>query len=228
MTVPDSIDDVGLGGLTVQRIIRLLWAQKWLVLAVMLLSAALAYAATLFMPRVYRAETLLAVVDPRGGGSTLATLTSQLGLGLGEGGVLPALGGSPEEYLAMLTSRRILNDLIVKHQLKTELFREEFDATSGNWIKHEPSLADAYKTLIQDVVRVEQNRTTRLVTVAIEWTDPELAAHWTRLLVDTVNVTAREGAATEAEKTLATLRGLLGTESIVSVRETISRVIEAQ
>lgn len=215
------------GGISINEALRILWARVWLVLATVVIFGGLALVASMFMQRIYRGETLLAIVDMRSGGTVLAALTDQFGINVGDGG-LSVLGRSPDEYIAMLTSRRILNDLIVKNQLKQVLFRERFDAASGQWNGPEPTLTDAYQLLIKDVVRVNQDRTTRLVTVACEWQDPVLAAQWSSLLVDAVNETARAGAAAEAERSLAALRALLANESIISVRETIARLIEGQ
>jgi uncharacterized protein involved in exopolysaccharide biosynthesis len=67
-----------------------------------------------------------------------------------------------------------------------------------------------------------------LVTLAIEWKDPEVAAKWAAELVNRVNKRIREQDIEESQRKLAYLNEELNKSSLVELRLAISRVIEEQ
>jgi uncharacterized protein involved in exopolysaccharide biosynthesis len=61
-----------------------------------------------------------------------------------------------------------------------------------------PDVRDAVKYFHKRVLKVSEEGSTGLVTLAIEWTDPDIAAEWASLLVRRLNDRLRERALQEA------------------------------
>ncbi len=72
------------------------------------------------------------------------------------------------------------------------------------------------------------DKKTNLVTVAIEWEDPELAAKWANKLVKRINQERRQEAIQEAEKSIKYLEDQLQKTGVVEIQQSIYKLIEAQ
>lgn len=83
-------------------------------------------------------------------------------------------------------------------------------------------------TVTHTRVRVAHNQRISLVTLAIEWEDPALAAKWANNLVRHVNGRLRAEAVEEAERSIAYLERQLPQTTSVEVQQAIYRLIEAQ
>ena len=87
---------------------------------------------------------------------------------------------------------------------------------------------DAVKFFDEDVRRVQEDKKNGVVRLAIEWTDPVLAARWANLLVERVNDRMRQRALHDAEANLAYLQRELATAQMVALQESIGRLIEGE
>lgn len=188
-------------------------------------------AVVLRMPAIFRAEAQLA---PASGESKagLGSLMSQLGSLPG----LVGLGGTAqttqtEEHLAVLRSRKFVDAFIEENNLMPVLFAEQWDSTGGDW-KSEPveppTRWQASEMFRKDLLSVSADKKSGLVTVAIEWTDPVLAARWVNELVHRLNEYQRKAAIEESERSIAYLGSELQKTSVVEMQQAIYRLIEAQ
>jgi uncharacterized protein involved in exopolysaccharide biosynthesis len=75
---------------------------------------------------------------------------------------------------------------------------------------------------------VFEDRRTGLVTLRIEWYEPEVAAAWANEFVAAANEAARRRAIEEAERTLKYLYDELAKTSVVGIQEGIYSLIETQ
>ena len=91
-----------------------------------------------------------------------------------------------------------------------------------------PTLWDANKLFANKIRTVEQDGATGLVTLSIEWKDPEQAAHWASELVSRTNERMRNRAISSAEKNLAYLKRQLEQNSIAEIRTAIYKLIESE
>ena len=197
---------------------------------------AIALAVALLTTPIYRAETLLAPVSEEQV-SGLAALAGQFS-GLSElAGINIGGGGSTEESIATLKSRELTKAFIKEEGLMPILFENDWDAEKKAWKKRwwnfsdgkdGPTAWDAYKLFNEKIRSVKVDKKTTLVTVAIEWEDPELAAKWANKLVKRINQERRQEAIQEAEKSIAYLEQQLMKTGVVEIQQSIYKLIEAQ
>ena len=80
----------------------------------------------------------------------------------------------------------------------------------------------------EEILKVSEQRTTGLVTLAVEWTEPEVAADWAGVLVRRLNDRLRERALQEAETNVAYLQSEMGSTTLVTLQESIGRLLESE
>jgi len=213
---------------------RLLWKNRRLILIGSFIAAVLAAGITLMMPNIYRAEVLLAPVsnDEGKGGGLSAALSGLGGLASLAGISLPG-GGSTEENLAVLKSREFLWGFIKEEKLMPILFEDQWDPATKSWKERDPekqpSLWDAYRLLTKGgVLTVSSDKKTNLVTLAIEWKDPELAAQWANQLVARLNHYLRQRAISESKANLEYLHRELARTQVEDIRKALFELISQE
>lgn len=211
---------------------RVLVSYKWLILGMTLLATLTAAAVAFYLPPVYRAEVTLAPVTPEEGGrlSALAGefggIASLAGINIGSG------GSSADKAIAVLKSRAFTDAFIKDEQLLPVLFSNIWDPQKQTWLvkdkKDAPTLRKAYQVFDGSIRTINQDKKTGLITLAIEWKDPQQAASWANLLVERLNQHERQAAIDEAERSLAYLKTQLGQTSVLEMQQAIFRLIEAE
>ena len=216
----DSIDLLGIWDI--------LWQGKWLIIGVTALFAVASIAYALTLTHWYRSEVLLAPSEEK---SINTGIAGQLGSLAGLAGISVGGGGNVEP-LAVLRSRDLTRAFIEEEGLLTALFADKWDAANGRWLDEDPELwpdvNDAVQYFATNVRRISEDRETGLVTVAIEWTDPALAALWADSLVRRLNDFMRSRALKEAEANLGYLQSQLGSTSVVALQQAIGRLLERE
>lgn len=208
---------------------NVLWGRRWMIVGVVLLCAIITAGASLLMPNVYRAEVLLAPVEQEGGAMPGGLLGGLGGLGA-LAGVLPAGGGGMEENLAVLQSRDFIWAFVKEKDLLPVLFADAWDAQAGTWReadpKAQPTLWDAYRLFDGGgLLTVSADRKSGLVTVAVEWTDPELAALWANDLVARLNAYLRQRQVERSEQNLTYLEDELRATQVDEMRKALFELI---
>lgn len=209
---------------------RILWSGKWIIAVVTTLIAVLSVVYALGLTHWYRAEVLLAPADSSGGHSGLAGelggLASLAGINLGGGGT------STTEALAVLRSRSFTEGFIEDENLMPVLFADKWDAKAKRWINDDPArqpdVRDAVKFFGENVRKVQEDRETGLVTLAIEWTDPKLAARWATELVARLNDYMRSRALKEAQTNVDYLQSQMTSTSVVALQQSISQLLQGE
>lgn len=209
---------------------NILWGGKWIGIAITLLCAVTAAIVSLNMTEWYRAEVLLAPAEERRSGDARSALGNLGGLA-GLAGISVG-GGGNVEAVAVLRSRGFIREFIDDLDLMPVLFADEWDASTGDWKSQDPDerpdIRDGVKFFQDNVLTVSEDNQTRLVTLAVEWTDPSVAAEWAKLLVDRLNARMRSEALREAETNVAYLQEELGSTSLVTLQQTIGRLLEGE
>jgi len=211
--------------------------RKTWVIASMLVFTSLAVVYAVFKKPVYRTSSVLVFVDPQNQAPVGAGLLSKLG-GLGglaalTGFALDGAGsGGKHEAIATLKSRTFLDGFTERHGLLPVLFADDWDAEIGEWAVDDPddipTVSDAYIKLTEKVMRVNDDTLTGLLTLSVEWTDPEVAMFWNNQLVADVNTQLKERAIDEARKSLGYLNRELEKAKAVEVQQSIYGLIEEQ
>ena len=214
-------------GINLRDLWDILWRGKWIIIAVTAVFAVASVVYALVQTEWYRAEVLLAPADERstqGLGGQLGGLAALAGVSVG--------GGGSAEAIAVLESREFARAFIEDFDLVPVFFHEDWDAANGVWLGEDPEkwpeIRDAIKYFHENVLNVSESRDSGLVTLAIEWTDPEVAAEWARELVIRLNERLRERALKEAETNVAFLQAELGQTSVVTLQQSIGRLLESE
>lgn len=205
----------------------LVWRRKLIVAAVTAVFALGSITYALLADEVYRAEVLLAPAEEASApaiGGQLGGLAALAGFNVNEGGGV--------EALAVLRSRDFAREFIEHHALLPLFFEDDWDQAGQRWRMEDPEAApdvrDGVRFFHEKVLTVQEERGTGLVTLAVEWTDPEIAAEWAGTLVRRLNNRLRERALAEAQTNIDYLQSELATTSLVTLQESIGRLLESE
>ncbi len=225
---------VGDSDVDLRTLLSQLWRRRWLILTITLAFTAILAAVAFLTTPVYRASTVLALgnVDRNGAGA-LGAMIGQFGglaslAGLNVGG---AGDSDTEVSLAVLRSRQFTEAFIRDRKLLPVLFDDRWDAGTATWKgpkKDWPTLAQGYKFFDREVRSIAYDRKTGLVTLQIDWRDPEIAAQWANELVTRANAEMRRRAIQDARASIDYLEKELSATTTVDTRTAISRLMEAQ
>jgi uncharacterized protein involved in exopolysaccharide biosynthesis len=214
------------------EIVRILRRRFWWVLAGVVLGAAAGVAVATTATPMYRAEVVLVPIKRTGSGAGLQAFASQLGgiaslAGLDVGG-----GDDAGVAVATLKSHRVTAAYIEEKNLLPALYPGKWDAERGQWKtkdpKKIPTAWSADRMFGSKIRGVTENRTTGLVTMTIEWKDPNVAAQWAHDLVARTNDLLRSEAYDNARRNIDFIGKQLQATSIVEVRQTLNRLLEEQ
>jgi uncharacterized protein involved in exopolysaccharide biosynthesis len=210
------------------------WQRKSLVVASVVAGAVLAGSIAAFQTPKYRSETILAEADNGKSGSGLAALAGQFGNLASLAGVNLGKGsGTLEESLATITSNAVLYDFIDRNDLLKVILESRWDKKKSQWrhglINHrDPTEWQAARDFRKKILTVAQDKKTHLVTLIIEWKDPEQAKDWADDLVKATNKRLKERAITVSTRNLEYLNQQLEKAATVDLRQAISRLIETE
>ncbi len=179
----------------------------------------------------YRSEALLAPQDAASSNQVLSQLGNQLGA-IGLGGMLGPDGSNQADiHVAILRSRQFLGEFIESHDLLPALFASRWDSDAKVWIESgepSPSLNDGYRRLRQNLLFVSKDEITGLITVALEWKDPELAHAWLASLIADLNESIRQRERDQATKSLEFLKAELQRTEIMELQQALNQLSLAE
>jgi uncharacterized protein involved in exopolysaccharide biosynthesis len=146
------------------------------------------------------------------------------GLGIGEGGTA--------EPMAVLRSRELTQEFISEQRLLPVLFEDKWDTRTGKWKDSDsekwPDVRDGVKYFNEKIRTIQEDKKTRLVTISVEWRDSNQAAEWAGMLVNRANAKLRARALAEAEANVKYLRQQLSTETVVTLQQSIGRLLDRE
>jgi uncharacterized protein involved in exopolysaccharide biosynthesis len=211
--------------------------RHWVIIVLSaLVGAAAAYGLSSFMTRVYRAEVLVQPVASEGG-SGLRSLLGQAGGSLAAiaglaGGELARGPNSTPAVVAMLKSRLFIDAFIDERNLLPVLFQKRWDPVQKRWRvkpgQSPPTIQDGYGMFVKNVMHVLEDKEKGLITINIEWTDPEVASDWANNLVLRLNEQARRRAILNADRSVEYLDKELEHTQTVEIRNSIYTLLEQQ
>ena len=223
--VPPEEDEIDL-----VELVRVIWNQKWFVVAITFLFICAGGLYSFLQPPVYEVETLLAPTQSEKKGPSipggLGGLANMAGVNLGSS------GGKLDEALATLKSRKFLTAYIADKDLLPILFSEKWDSETEQWDVEKkdqiPSLVDGYKSFEKNILNVSQSEETGLVTLSITWRNGTQAATWANGLVKRLNRKIREEEIDRLNRKVAFLRQQVEQTNISGVRQALFSIMENQ
>lgn len=209
---------------------RTLWDGRWLIVIVTVGFAAISTLYVLVATEWYRSSVLLAPVDNQaanglaGNVRDLGGLAGLVGINVGRGDDITPI--------AVLKSRDFAKAFIEDLNLLTVLLADEWDPVTDSWKAEDPSdqpdIRDAIEYFHDDVLTVSVDSDTGLVTLSIDWTDPDVAAQWADVLVRRLNNYMRERALRDAQYNVSYLQQELADTNVASLRQSISNILESE
>lgn len=211
-------------------LVRLVRDHRILVVGTTVLFLVVAVVASYLVTPIYRAEVLLAPVLLEGEGIASSRASQYLDLA-GLGGVT-ASTQERAQLLAALTSRSFTYEFIRAEHVSPVLFSDRWDERKGEWVESvlsdTPTTWQAYQRFDAGIRSVRTDEDSGLITVSIEWPDPEIAASWANSLVERVNEHLRMQAIDEGERSMEYLSRELRNTNTEEVRDAIYGLMEAQ
>jgi uncharacterized protein involved in exopolysaccharide biosynthesis len=209
------------------ELFHVVWRGKWVVIAITFIFFAIAVAYALLATSWYRAEVLLIPAEKQ----STSGLMAQFGGLAGLAGISVGTDDSAEP-IAVLESAGFTRSFIEGESLLSVLLADEWNPVTKSWKEsdavEQPDWRDAVEYFENDVRSVNKDSSTGLVTLAINWTDPGIAADWANKLVKRLNDTMRERALDDANSNVAYLRAEMTTTNIVAVQQAIGRLLESE
>lgn len=226
-----------LGGATqdevsVREIIEALWAGKKAIglVAAVCLSAATMYA--FLAPEIFRAQAVVQLREAEQSRGALGSLIGRLGGFADLAGI--SLGGASDRGVALATlkSRVVIEGFIRDEKLLPKLYSSKWDTELARWKEDDPedipTVWKAYEKFTEDILVITEDRSTGLVTVAIEWQNAADAKLWVTQLISRANSHLREEAIQEGERNLTYLQRELRSVGQIEVQQGAYALVEAE
>jgi uncharacterized protein involved in exopolysaccharide biosynthesis len=228
---------------------KAIWVSKYYIIAFTFFVSALSVLYAVSLPNKYKAEILIAHAN-NGDASALGGMASQLGGIASLAGInIGADSNDSLVNLKILQSKMFLFEFINKHKLKVPLIaavgwdeksnqlildETKYDSQSKKWIrvtddptKVIPSDFEAYEAFI-DLIKVEEDKNNGLVSISLEFFDPNLTKTWVTLLVDDLNYRMKMLEIKEKRKSIEFLNLQLNKTNVVEMQNVFYQIIEEQ
>ena len=194
----------------------------------------------------------------QGANSGLSALSGSLGPAAALVGIDLGSGGSgKEEYLAVLRSRELSVRFIEENGVLPHLFPRRWDEQAAQWRPNEPGvlgrLAQGLSKIIarlsgdkgwraptavpsawqaydefRKISAISEDTDTGIVTMTIEFSDPDLASTWANAYIDLANNRIRQDEIEEASRALEHLNEQALQTSVGDLKDKIYELIETQ
>jgi uncharacterized protein involved in exopolysaccharide biosynthesis len=211
-----------------------LWRGRWWIVLASLIGAAIASVVALTMTPVYRATAVLIPVraDRPGLEGSTASLPGSFGTLIG---ITELTNGTEEqrieEALAVLRSRQFTERFIQEESLLPHLLPEWLGVPGIRWLlrgESQPTLGETVQVFNETVRIVSRDRKTNLVTLHMDWADPERAAELANAQVIMLNAEMRSRGLAEIDATLRYLQQELVRTDVLETQNAINRLIQVQ
>jgi len=177
----------------------------------------------LVSPRVYRADVKMLPADQSGLASQPNSALAQLGGLATLAGVSINDGGSRKAAaLEILRSQSLARAFIRERALAPTLVPNASELSEYRQIE------EAVRIFDRGVRHVSEDRRTGIITLSIEWSEPNTAAQWANELVRELNEQMRQRARETSEQSLTYLNQQLQKTNVVEVRQVIFGLVERQ
>lgn len=217
--------DAGGPGIDWGEILAALWRRRFRIAAgtALVLAAGLTYA--LLATPLYRAQSVLLPREDSGGLGVTGQLRQFSGLAALAGIDIGANG--KQEAIGILRSRGFASRFVLSNRLVPVL-----EAASWSFL---PAARDSERKtrlivdrFVRDVLSITEDKKNGLVTVAIKWRDPAIAADWANRLVAQINEEMKSRTLQESETNIRYLTQQLKVNDIAAIQQSIGRLLEIE
>ena len=130
-----------------------------------------------------------------------------------------------------MQSKTFSREFIQEERLLEVILADRWDSSAKRWKgrgKPPPDIRDAVEYFNKHVRSVDEDRKTGLVTLTVDWHDPQVAASWANKMSQRLNAQMRNRALADAGNNLAFLQKEMAATPVVSLQQSIGRMIEAE
>lgn len=175
----------------------------------------------------YSTEIVLAPSETR----QFNPLAGQLG-GLAALAGVSVSDGEVAEALAIMRSKDLAKRFINDLSLLPIFFYDDWDSLRNTWKSADPEDwpddRDAVAFFHKNIMTAYEDKKTGLVTLRIDWIDPNAAQEWARELVKRTNEKMRQQALKDSEANLAYLQSELTKTNLVTLQDATGQLIETE
>lgn len=180
---------------------------------------------------VYRAEVVIAPARSAESSAAMSRLTGQFAGLAALAGIGTGDGDDVERSIAVLSSASLAEAFIRQNGLLPVLFEHRWNAATRTWVDSEggaPTYWHAVEEFDQNVRKISRDLRSGIITVAIEWHDRRVAAHWADAYVALANQEMRTRAMNEANAALKSLNRQLEESELLEMRNILYGLVESQ
>jgi len=218
--------------LSFKDLLGLFGASKWLLLLIIAACTAISVVGLFLVQPTYEAMVLVSPVTDQNGSDHLGGLGSELGGLASLAGLATPNSSKKSESIAILQSELLTENYIRDNHLLPVLYASKWDAHDKRWKtddpKKIPTLWKANRLFKDRIRRVSEDTKTGLVTVAITWENPDMAAKWANDLVRLTNDYARSKAIQNSERRIAFLTDQAANTSVLEVKASLYSLLEQE
>lgn len=197
---------------------NLLGHQIWLLATIIVGLTLAAVAVALLTTPVFRAEVAAMDVGERGG-MGMTQIGGQLGGLAALAGVNVGTGGVGRESIALLKSRALASEFVTRERLIPRLLEGQTEKATV-WF--------AVERLRNDVLSIDEDPRSGLVTLTVDWHDPEEAARWANEYLELADEVMRSRAITDHERNIRYLNAQIEKAASVEVRTMLFKIVEEE
>ena len=156
---------------------------------------------------LFRADVTM--ISNQAEGEALGNLARQYGAiaslaGINVGGSGATVVSDTDRSLAILTSRSFIEEFAVRRNIKPILFKELWDGDKKEWEDgSEPTAAQTYEVMSNNVIEIDIDKRTNLISFSIIWSDPKTAADWANQMIEDLNEKIRSEEVAEYRQSIS-------------------------
>jgi len=178
------------------------------------------------LPNTYTASAYI-VSSEESSASMSSSLASSLS-GLGLGNITVGSRGSVNVDKARMRSREFLSAMIEKNNLLPILFEDKWDSDKKKWKTEAPTLIDGYELIDSKLNIYGPTPINEIILVTFDWNDPEIAADWTNLLIEELNLDSRSRKKKEVEESIYFIQEELKKVNLAEIKFSLNELIKSQ
>ena len=206
--------------------------QFWKTIAVLTIVGGISGVALSFiLPKEYRVEAQYSFTADENNSNALGGLRSRFGGLASLAGVdLGSSAASHAEVVAALKSEAFIRAFVHDEALLSVLFADDWNEGTRSWKSEddEHSVAEGYLKLTRDVLSVSEDKTTSLLRVSAQWSDPDIAKRWIEVLVARLNESLRLQAMERADRNLEFLQHEIQQTQTLELSQALYGLIESE
>jgi uncharacterized protein involved in exopolysaccharide biosynthesis len=199
--------------ISVISVLRVAWRYKYLIAAVATVCAAIAVVLALTATLIYRAE--IVVTHTASSANGLGGLARQFSGLAGIAGINLKNDGT-EEAQAVLRSRHLSEQFVRANDLTATLLANSDKNT----------LWYAVDRFREKVLSIREDKDEGTTTIAVQWTDPVVAARWANDYVALANEIMRTRALDESSRNIKYLEDQIAKTNVVELQRVMYQVVE--